>query len=408
MADFHQNGTIATLHNLTDRPVEELEERLVHYAKKRPMTLVLPSLFSELEGGALKNIVQELKDVPYLKKIVIGLDQADEKQFEYAKEFFSVLPQDHVILWNDGPRLRGIDAQLSKHSLSPPQPGKGRNVWYCLGYIMAANDGTKVVGLHDCDILTYGRTMLARLMYPVANPNFSYVLSKGYYPRVADDKMNGRVVRLLVTPFLNSLMKVYGFDPYINYLRGFRYPLSGEFAMDIDVLPDLRIPSDWGLEIGILSEIRRNYANKMVCQVDLADNYDHKHQIISEDDKTQGLSRMSIDIILSIFRKLATNGTTISRPQIRALKATYLRHAFDMIEMYKDDATMNGLDYSVHDEERTVELFAKNIIEAGERYTEDPQDNSAFVPRWNRVNNALPDIMDQMKDAIELDNDKSF
>ena len=71
MADFHQNGVVSTLHNLTDRPVEELEELLVKYSKDRPMTLVLPSLFSELEGSALKHIVNELKHVPYLNNIYV-------------------------------------------------------------------------------------------------------------------------------------------------------------------------------------------------------------------------------------------------------------------------------------------------------------------------------------------------
>lgn len=403
MADFHQNGVVSTLHNLTDRPVEELEELLVKYSKKRPMTLVLPSLFSELEGPALKNIVNHLKDVPYLNKIVIGLDRADEKQFQYAKEFFSELPQDHVILWNDGPRLRDIDAQLAEHNLAPREPGKGRNVWYCFGYIMAANDGTEVIGLHDCDILTYDRNLLARLMYPVANPNFSYIFTKGYYARVAEGKMNGRVMRLLVTPFIHALRQVYGYDAYLNYLNSFRYPLAGEFAMNIDVLPDLRIPGDWGLEIGILSEIRRNYSTNVISQVELADSYDHKHQDVSEDDKAKGLSKMSIDIALSVFRKLAISGKIVSEQQIRTIKATYLRTALDMVEMYKHDAVINGLTYNVHQEEKTVELFAANIVDAGQAFIDNPEE-TPFMPRWNRVRYAIPSIMDQIKDAVEADN----
>ncbi len=403
MADFHQNGVVATLHNLTDRPVEELEANLVKYAEVHPMTLVLPSLFSELEGPALKNIVNELKDVPYLDKIVIGLDRADEEQFNYAKEFFSVLPQDHVILWNDGPRLRGIDAQLEDQGLAPKEAGKGRNVWYCFGYALAMAGASGVVGLHDCDILTYSRDMLARLFYPVANPNFSYIFSKGYYARVADGKMNGRVMRLLVTPLIHALRQVYGYDPYLNYLNSFRYPLAGEFAMSLEVLPDLRIPNDWGLEIGILSEIRRNYSTNVICQVELADHYDHKHQDVSDDDRSKGLSKMSIDIALSIFRKLAISGKLISEDQIRAVKATYLRTALDMVEMYKHDAVINGLNYNVHREERTVELFASNVVKAGRTFIDNP-DDAPFVPRWSRVRYAIPTIMDQIKDAVELDN----
>ena len=405
MADFHQNGVVSTLHNLTDRPVEELEDLLVKYSKKRPMTLVLPSLFSELEGDALKNIVEELSHVPYLDHIVIGLDQADREQFQYAKEYFSKLPQKHSVLWNDGPRLRAIDEQLSKLDLAPPSPGKGRNVWYCFGYVMAGCPGTKVVGLHDCDILTYSRDMVARLFYPVANPSFSYIFSKGYYARVADGKMNGRVVRMLVTPLIKAMRKVYGDDPYLEYLAAFRYPLAGEFAMHIDAMSDIRIPTDWGLEIGVLSEIRRNYSTNVICQVELADNYDHKHQDVSTDDSSKGLSKMSIDIIVSIFRKLAADGHLITEEGLRSVKATYLRTAMDMVEMYKHDAVINGLSYNVHLEEKTVELFASNIIEAGHDFLNHPTD-APFVPRWNRVKYAIPDILEQLEEAVRLDKDE--
>ncbi len=403
MGDFHQNGVVTTLHNLTERPVEELEEQLVKYGKQRPMALVLPSLFSELEGPALKKIVNDLKEVPYLSKIVIGLDRADKAQFEYAKSYFSELPQDHVVLWNDGPNLQAVRNELGQHNLAPENPGKGCNVWYCFGYILAACPDIEVVALHDCDILTYDRSLLARLLYPVADPNFGYIFSKGYYARVANGGMNGRVTRLLVTPLLKALSKVYGYDPYLEYLSGFRYPLAGEFAMNIDVLQDIRIPTDWGLEIGILSEVRRNYSTNVICQVDLADCYDHKHQTLSEEDKSSGLSKMSIDIALSIFRKLAISGKIISEEQIRTLKATYLRTALDIVEMYQHDALLNGLDYNIHKEEKTVELFASNLVEAGQAFIHNP-DETPFVPRWKRVQYAIPDIMGRLHEAVALDN----
>lgn len=50
------------------------------------MALILPSLYSELEGPALANIVGELTRVPYLSEIVIGLDRHSE---EHAVELFA-------------------------------------------------------------------------------------------------------------------------------------------------------------------------------------------------------------------------------------------------------------------------------------------------------------------------------
>ena len=137
---------------------------------------------------------------------ITGLDQANESQFKEAKKFFSTLPQKHDILWNDGPNLKKLDNQLADHNLAPQELGKGRNVWYCMGYTYSRNEAGSVA-LHDCDITTYDKELLARLVYPVANPLFNYEFCKGYYPRVGANKLNGRVTRLLVTPLLKTFKK---------------------------------------------------------------------------------------------------------------------------------------------------------------------------------------------------------
>jgi glucosyl-3-phosphoglycerate synthase len=401
MADFHQNGIITTLHNLDHRSLEEIEAELVKFSRRRPMALILPSLFSELQTEALPNIVKHLQQVPYLEQIVVGLDRADQQQYEYALNFFSTLPQKHRVLWNDGPRLRAIDADLQKLGLAPEEPGKGRNVWYCMGYVLASGQAESIA-LHDCDILTYHRELLARLIYPVANPMFNYEFCKGFYARVANHQINGRVSRLLVTPLLRALKHVFGESPYLNYMDSFRYILAGEFSFRRDVLNDIRIPSDWGLEIGVLSEMHRNYANNRLCQVDIADVYDHKHQDLSMEDQRAGLSRMSIDISKALFRKLATQGVVFTQESFRTIKATYYRFALDFVETYRNDAIMNGLKFDIHGEEVAVEVFAGNIIEAGRMFLEQPME-TPFIPSWNRIVSAVPDICERLVDAVEND-----
>ncbi len=402
MSDFYQNGIITNFHNLTRRPLEELERELVGFSKQRPMSLVLPSLFSELEGPALANIVDELVKVPYLSEIVIGLDRASEEQFAYAKEFFTKLPQHHRILWNDGPRMKALQKRLAEEGLSSGEPGKGRNVWFCYGYVLASGKAESVA-LHDCDIVTYQRELLARLIYPVANPNFNYEFCKGYYARVANERLNGRVSRLLVTPLLRSLKKIFGQMQFLEYLDSYRYPLAGEFSMRADVFNNIRIPSDWGLEIGVLSEVKRNYSTNKLCQVDIADIYDHKHQPLSEENPQAGLSKMSMDISKAVFRKLATEGIVFNTETFRTIKATYYRVALDFIETYYNDAIMNGLHVDRHSEEQAVELFARNIMAAGESFLNNPME-TPFIPSWNRVVAAIPDFLERMYDAVEEDN----
>jgi glucosyl-3-phosphoglycerate synthase len=404
MADFYQNGIVTTLHNLSRRPLIDIENELRSFSKKRPMSLILPSLFSELEGDALPNIVHHLKEADYLSEIVIGLDRANEAQYRHALKFFKKLPQHHRVLWNEGPRLQKLDAELQALNLAPKELGKGRNVWYCMGYTLASNR-SESVALHDCDIVTYDRELLARLIYPVANPRFNYEFCKGFYARVADGKINGRVSRLLVTPLLRALKKVYGEIEYLQFMDSFRYPLAGEFSFRKDVLNDIRIPSDWGLEIGVLSEMHRNYANNRLCQVDIADAYDHKHQDLSIENDQGGLSKMSIDISKALFRKLATQGKTFNTETFRSIKATYFRIALDFIETYHNDALMNGLSLDIHQEEQAVELFAHNIMKAGEAFLDAPME-TPFIPSWNRVISAIPDILERLHNAVELDNEE--
>jgi len=404
MADFYQNGTVTTLHNLAQREPADMAAELLTFSKTRSLGLMLPSLFSELEGKALPDIINKIKDVEYLSEIVIGLDRANLDQYKHALSFFGQLPQHHRVLWNDGPRLQAIDAKLQALGLAPKELGKGRNVWYCMGYILASGKAESIA-LHDCDILTYERDLLDRLLYPVANPLFNYEFSKGFYARVANGKINGRVSRLLVTPLIKALKKTVGHCDYLEYMDSFLYPLAGEFSFRRDVLNDIRIPSDWGLEIGVLSEMYRNYSPNRICQVDIASTYDHKHQDMSLDDSTAGLSKMSIDISKAFIRKLATQGETFTTEKFRTLKATYYRIALDYVETYRNDAMMNGLKLDIHSEEKAVEMFAENILTAGSTFLEQPME-TPFIPSWNRVVSAIPDILSQLKEAVELDNEE--
>lgn len=401
MADFHQNGNIATIHNLRTTTNEDLTRELVTFSTTRKISLILPSLYSELEGEALPHIVKELAQVPYLHRIIIGLDRANEAQYRHARDFFSALPQNHVVIWNDSPRMLDIQRRLDELGLAPNEPGKGKNVWSCLGFLIACAD-TAVVAIHDCDIVTYDREMLSRLVYPVANPNFPYQVAKGYYARIGSGKINGRVSRMLVSPLLIALKRVIGDRDYLDFLRAFRYPLSGEFAMRTSILPDLRIPSDWGLEIGVLSEAWRNLAPKSVCQVEISDAYDHKHQELSPEDRSQGLSRMSIDICKAVYRKLAADGTVFNEEVFRTLKATYYRSALDLLDSYYNDARMNGLYVDRHQEEAAIEMFAENIIAAGHVFLDNPAE-TPFIPTWNRVHSADPDLMADMLKAVAAD-----
>jgi len=401
MSDFYQTGTVATLHRLGRENVDIIEKKLVRYASERPIALVLPSLFRELEGEALKNILEELQKVQYIKEVVITLGPASEKEFVAAKNYFSILPQKTRLIWNNGKRIRRIYKAIESENLPTGLEGKGRSVWMSYGYILSRYE-FNAIALHDCDIVTYNKDMLARLCYPVTNPSLDYSFCKGFYTRVTD-KMHGRATRLLVTPLVRALEKIIGFHPLLVFFDSFRYILAGEFSMDINLARINKIPGDWGLEVGTLAEVYRNTSMNRVCQVDIADNYEHKHQSLSAEDATKGLHKMCIDICKSIFRTLASEGIVFSDGFFKTLVATYARTAQDMLKRYEDDASINSLFFDRHEESLAVDTFTKGIKRAAELIMKDPL-GVPLIASWDRVTAAIPDILDRIQEAVEEDN----
>ena len=132
MSEFSQNGIISTLHDFGTRSTTEIEKDLLKFSKERKMELILPCLYSELEGNALPNIVEEISKTKYLDHIIVGLDKANENQAKKAWKFFKKLKAPFSLLWNDGPGLKKLDKELKKKDLAPSELGKGRNVWYCI------------------------------------------------------------------------------------------------------------------------------------------------------------------------------------------------------------------------------------------------------------------------------------
>jgi glucosyl-3-phosphoglycerate synthase len=401
MADFHQGSILPTFHRLGESKLEKIEAELSWYSQERPLALVLPSLFSEMEGKALKVIIKELQNIRYLNEVIVTLGPCTDAEFTYARKFFSVLPQTFKLIWNNGDRINDVYKTIKSAGLQLGDTGKGQSAWMAYGYVIAQKN-ISVIALHDCDILTYNREMLARLCYPVTNPNLEYEFCKGFYSRVTD-RMHGRVTRLLVTPLLRSLKKICGHLPLLEFLDSFRYPLAGEFAMDVDLARVIKIPGDWGLEVGVLAEVYRNCAVRRVSQIDIADNYEHKHQLLSPDDITKGLLKMCIDINKSVFRTLSSEGIVFSDGFFKTLIATYVRTAQDMLKRYEDDAAVNGLVFDRHEESLAVESFTQGIKIASEIIMKDPL-GVPLISSWDRVTSALPGVLDMVKHAVDEDN----
>ena len=392
---------ITTLHELcVDK--KKLKKIVSDAAVERPVSVVMPMLYSEIKNDALENIIKELNKCEYLDEVVIPLAAKNEKEFKQVKRFFRDLKIPKLIMWCNGPKIEKLLIELKPQGINLLRyRGKGRDVWLALGI---ASIRSYAIALHDADVLGYTSMLPTKLLYPIVEPELDFKFNKGYYARVNLEKriMYGRVFRLFLHPLLKSFVDEIGDEPdFVRFLRSFRYPISGEFALTSDLARDVDIPSDWGIEVGIMAEMYRNVAPKRICQTDLG-FYDHKHQKIGGEAK--GLTKMTSDILKTLLRVLIEEDhIQVSRESLISLRVLYQRHAQDHIRKYHADAHFNNLKYDRHSEETMVEKFSQQIMNAGISYMRKPV--GTRIPDWLRTISARKKIREQLLDIVIADNE---
>ncbi len=402
MADFFQNGVITTLQKLGGRSLEDLESELESYAERHHMVLLLPALYSEFETPAMHKIIEELKHVKYLHKIILGLDQATEEEFEKVKKLMSVLHCKVDVLWNDGPRIKELYADLTAEGFPGlDTPGKGRNVWTMLGYGLT-DQTSYAFALHDCDIVNYSREIPARLFFPIVHPALDFEFNKGFYSRVTD-KLHGRATRLLYSPLVHALGKVFGRSRYLDYMESFRYSLSGEFSFIRSLGRGIAISPTWGLEVSTLSEVYKNTSNRRICQTEIMETYEHKHQELGSQNSGGGVYKMANDIAKTLFRVMSQEGIVFSEAAFKTLQATYYQESRFEISKYNALSKLNDLEFNREKEINAVETFEDAIKEATQEFYEDPMGIPSLSP-WITVRSVMPNFSDKFVAYVNEDN----
>ena len=372
-----------------------MEKDILRAARRMPIGLIIPALFSDLSSDAMQHIIQELAGMNFVKRIYISLAQSLEAEFERAREIIQPIENRGVLLWNDAPAVQSV---LEKINQAVPlgDRGKGSAVWTALGYALGKSE-VSVLAFHDADIVTYDRGFLLRLLYPVVN--LRYQFAKGFYVRYSD-RLHGRVARLFYFPFVRALRDIIGNSDFLEYMADFRYPLSGEFATFASIAYDLVFPSDWGIEVGILAEIYRITRPHRICQIEITSRYDHKHQEAG-DDPSAGLVKMVSDIARTFFTHLAAGGTILTQDFLRTLKHTYLANARGFVRTYESYAEMNSLQkFDRHQELGLIEVFAGALDRAFGEYQNHPF-GSPTIPDWRRIEVALDGILPELVSAFE-------
>ncbi len=448
MINFSQKCRDITTLYLIDKDQQKLGPKLRSSLQGKKAMLVIPTLATEftLEENrpVFENILKQLGKVSFLRRIIFGLDRAtDEEALALVVLLKKFGIRNYIIQHNEGERFRELYKRIDRFSPGFRQPGKGRNMFMSFGVAQAI--GANYVGVIDADIRTFHYRQLNRLFYPIIVLNYQF--SKAAYIRIADNRMYGRMKRLLLDPFLLALKRKFResedekFINLIDYLLAFNYQLSGEVAFEINLLKRMHFATNWGVELFTLIEAYRKANNIAQVQFSSAP-FEHKHQPLSEDNPQAGLYKMATDIVTTLLWTLVIEeGFEISDYFVRDITATYLNIADDIIKKYSDNASFSNLEYDRDAEEAMVKgVFRDAILAAGEAITsplhlvsdnllhllvsdkrfdrykgaglvddliayEEESKNRIFeIPQtvsWERIIMKQPDILNDIRDAVE-------
>lgn len=378
MSDFHQHGPITTLHRLTEGRAAAAEELLQGAAKRCDIRLVLPCHASDLTRAPLRHIAAELQGASWLRGITLVTNGGD---FDPAR-----IPLAATVLRSDGSAANAFASELIGRGLASPdavRPAKGWNVWLGLGRALA--DGADVVAMHDADIASYRREMLVRLCLPAAVADFGYAFVKGYYRRVTEGVMFGRVTRLFFAPLVRACVRVGGHQPLLDFLGAFRYPLAGECALSAAAASDFPLVPGWGLETGLLCAAHAQLPPARVCQVELGPNYEHKHRPL--DGTVGALAGMAAEVARTLLAGWRAEGVSLDAGGTAVLLQAYARTSAEAVERHAHDALLNGLSADAAGEAEAIRVFHRVL---GEVLTESPT-TPIRLPAWKHVFEKWPE-----------------
>ena len=354
-------GRVATLHDLADPvPAAPVDRAAV----------VVPMAERDCLSDAAERVLRTLERLDPAR-VVIPL-RAPAEAVGAVREWLAGYDLRIELLWCDGPRV----AELLADAGLDGARGKGRDVWLALG---RAADSEFVV-VHDADTTTYDESFLRRLLFPLGR---GYEFSKGYYARVEEGRLYGRLFRLFYVPLVRTLLDANP-EPFLRYLDSFRYALAGEFAVTAATARRIRVPRTWGLEVGTLADVFDVAGFAGTAQVDLG-RYEHDHRGV---DGSGGLSTMSRSVGETLLRGVTEHGVDVD---FDSLADRYRATAAGLVDQYELDASFNGFEFDRDHEREQVSRYAEAVAR--------PTGPDDRLPAWKHA----PIDPDAVADAAAAD-----
>ncbi|MEM4781260.1 MAG: glycosyl transferase family 2 [Halalkalicoccus sp.] len=340
---------IATLHDLTGHTPDAPTERAA---------VVVPMTDREYAGLAAEHTLKTLEAVDPAR-VIVPL-RAPAARVPAFREWLAGFDLPLALLWCNAP---AVDDLLGEYGVGS-EAGKGRDVWLALG--IATRAPVEFVVVHDADVTSYDASHVPRLLAPLSE----FAFSKGYYARVENDRLYGRLFRLFFAPLVETLRARHD-HPLIEYLGAFRYALAGEMGFRASLVEELRLQPSWGLETGLLGETFLTAGVPGTVQVDLG-VHEHDHRAVGGET---GLAGMSEHVSRALFRALGDVGID---PEFETLPAAYRETADRFTEGYAADAAFNGLSYDCEGERAQIDAYAEAIGHVD-------GDEDRRLPAWSEV-----------------------
>lgn len=360
--------------------MEYVQERIAtfhDYGGARPSaptdraTVVVPLAERDHTSTATERVLRTLEDVDP-ERVLVPL-RASESTVVPVTEWLESFDLDLTVLWCTAPSVEELLDDAGLNGVA----GKGRDVWLGLG---EASKSPYVV-VHDADALTYDRWDVPKLLYPLSS---GYEFSKGYYARVENERLYGRLFRLFYTPLVQALAAETT-DPFVSYLDSFRYALAGEFAMTGDLARKVRAPRDWGLELGTLGETFEYAGFSGTAQVDLG-IHEHEHRSV---EGSGGLSEMCAEVAATLFTVVEERGVT---PDYGTLRERFRDRADRLVAQYAGDAGFNDFGFDREEEREQVARYADAV---------SPPSYDGRLPAWRDAPIDPEQVTRRSRDALD-------
>jgi len=212
-------------------------------------------------------VLEAVLDAKGLRRVSVCLPARDEERTIGSVIEASVLPHlapggsglvDELVVVDDGSSDATADvARRAGARVVSRRPGGDKGGAMADAFEASAGD---VVVFLDADVENANATFVPRLVGPLLVSEA--ILVKGFYERPINGQPSGggRVTELLARPIIELLFPS---------LTDVRQPLAGETAAHRWVFEKIGFAPGYGVEIGFLIDVARNFGAESLAQVDL-------------------------------------------------------------------------------------------------------------------------------------------